>query len=233
MPSRKRRSRDFRRSRRRPGPTERSCSLGQAAGGEGLSLQPISGGKLEFNDWAAQKPEANALPPGKFPGTKTALGQARCAAYFSEKGRDLSGMGKLEEARFMSQQAEKAMAGGPLDAPCQTGAAEAGPGPDSQKAGPQDRAAAVNEVLAQYNAKIKELLNLSQRLAEIRKQKIEAETGLQEGGRQNRRSQEPGRGGHQARGKAEVRRPAQRGPGLAGPVGEPPEGGYPRMKTPV
>jgi hypothetical protein len=153
------------------------------ASGQELNFQSLSGDKLEFNDWAARKPEASPLPPGKFPAPKTALEQARCAAYFSERARELSGPGKLEEAQFMSQQAEKAMSGGPLDAPCQTaatGGAAADAGPDSQKAGSRDLAVAVNEVLSQYNAKIKELLDLSQKLAEVRKQKIEAEYRLQE-----------------------------------------------------
>lgn len=147
-------------------------------GGQGLNFKPISGEKLEFNDRAA--PEATPLPAGKYPAPTTALEQARCAAYFSERGRDLSGMGKLEEARLMSQQAEKAMTGGPLDAPCQAGKAEAGSGPDSQKAGSQDLTLAIDEILAQYHSKIRELLDLSQRLAAVRKQKIEAEVALQE-----------------------------------------------------
>jgi hypothetical protein len=152
------------------------------AGGQELGLKPISGEKLEFNDWAARKPEANPLPPGKYPAPKTALEQARCAAYFSERARELSGLGKNEEAKFMSQQAQKAMSGEPLDVPCQaaTVGAKAGSGPDSQKAGSQDLALGINEILAQYNAKIKELLDISQKLAEVRKQKIEAEFGLKE-----------------------------------------------------
>ena len=83
----------------------------------------------------------------------------------------------------MNRQAQKVMSGEPLDVPCQTaaaGAAEAGPGSVAQKDGSQDLAVVVNEVLSQYNAKINELLDISQKLAEVRKQKIEAEFRLQE-----------------------------------------------------
>ncbi len=79
-------------------------------GGQGLGYQSMSGEKLEFNEWAVRKLEASPLPPGKYPAPKTAVEQARCAAYFSERARELSGLGKNEEAQFMNLQAQKAMA---------------------------------------------------------------------------------------------------------------------------
>ncbi|MCX6569298.1 MAG: hypothetical protein NT147_09670, partial [Candidatus Aminicenantes bacterium] len=147
------------------------------AGGQGLGYQSISGEKLEFNDWMERKPEANPLPPGKYPALKSAIEQVRCAAYFSERARELSGLGKNEEAKFMSLQAEKAMAGEPLDAPCQASAAGAGAGSgaDPQKAGPQAVAMGINEILDQYKAKIQELLKISQDLGAIREQKLTAQ----------------------------------------------------------
>ncbi len=144
--------------------------------GQGMNFQSVSGEKLGYTDWAARNPGAAPLPSGKYPSPATAPEQARCAAYFSERASGLSAQGKQEEAQFMSQQAQKAMTGELLDAPCQ--AVAPGAGSDAQKAG--DRAAVVNEVLAQYNTKIKELLDLSQKLAAVRKQKLEAETRIQE-----------------------------------------------------
>jgi hypothetical protein len=152
------------------------------AGEQGLGYQSISGEKLEFNEWAERKPEATPLPSGKFPAPKSALEQVRCAAYFSERARELSGLGKNEEAKFMSLQAQKAMAGETLDVPCQASAAGAGadPGADTQKAGSQAVAMGIDEILNQYKAKIKELLDISQKLGQIRKQKLEVEFALKD-----------------------------------------------------
>lgn len=117
------------------------------SGGQGLTFQPVSGEKLEFNEWAAAKPVDKPLPAGKFPAPRKAFDQARCAAYFSEKARELEKLGRNEEAEFMSLQAQKAMAGEPLDAPCQAAAGEnAVPVPDSP---------AVQEVIGQYKVKIR------------------------------------------------------------------------------
>jgi hypothetical protein len=55
-------------------------------GGQGLGYQSISGEKLEFNDWAARKPEAIPLPSGKYPAPKTA-GTRSAAAYAALKNR--------------------------------------------------------------------------------------------------------------------------------------------------
>jgi hypothetical protein len=141
-------------------------------GGQGLNFQPISGEKLEFNEWAARKPEANPLPSGKYPAPKTALEQANCAAYFSEKARELAGQGKSEEAEFMSLQAQKAMSGEPLDVPCRAAAAtRATPVADSPE---------VQVILDQYKSKVQELLEISQKLADIRKQKLNAEMDIQQ-----------------------------------------------------
>jgi hypothetical protein len=150
------------------------------AGGQGLGYQSISGEKLEFNAWMERKPEANPLPPGKYPALKSAIEQVRCAAYFSERARELSGLGKNEEAKFMSLQAQKAMAGEPLDAPCKASAAGAGadPGADPQKAGSQAAAMGIDEILNQYKAKIQELLKISQDLGAVRKQKLAIEDDL-------------------------------------------------------
>ena len=152
------------------------------AGGQGLGFQSISGEKLEFNEWVARKPEASPLPSGKYAAPKTAIEQARCAAYFSERARELSGLGKNEEAKFMSLQAQKAMTGETLDIPCQAAAAGAGAdsGTDPQKAGSQAMALGINEILDQYKAKIKELLDISQKLGEVRKQKLAAEFDVRE-----------------------------------------------------
>jgi hypothetical protein len=150
--------------------------------GQGLGFQSISGEKLEFNEWVARKPEASPLPSGKYAAPKTAVGQAQCAAYFSERARELSKLGKNEEAQFMSLQAQKAMAGETLDVPCQAAATGAGAdsGTDPQKAGSQAMALGINEILDQYKAKIKELLDISQKLGEVRKQKLAAEFDVRE-----------------------------------------------------
>jgi len=149
---------------------------------QGLSFQSISGGKLEFNEWVARKPEASPLPSGKYAAPKTAVGQAQCAAYFSERARELSGLGKNEEAQFMSLQAQKAMAGETLDVPCQASAAGAGADSvaDPQKAGSQAMAMGIEEILNQYKAKIQELLDISQTLGQIREQKLAAEYDVRE-----------------------------------------------------
>ena len=131
-------------------------------GGQGLTFQPISGGKLDM------KP----LPAGKYPAPKTALEQAACAAYFSEEARKLADQGKLEEAEFMSLQAQKAMSGGPLDAPCRAAAVTPPP--------PVADSPAVQEVIGQYKVKIQELLDLSEKLAEVRQQKVDAEADVKE-----------------------------------------------------
>ena len=131
-------------------------------GGQGLTFQPISGGKLDM------KP----LPAGKYPAPKTALEQAACAAYFSEEARKLADQGKLKEAEFMSLQAQKAMSGGPLDAPCRAAAVTPPP--------PVADSPAVQEVIGQYKVKIQELLDLSEKLAEVRQQKVDAEADVKE-----------------------------------------------------
>jgi hypothetical protein len=138
-------------------------------GSQELTFQSVSGEKLEFSSWVAAKPEAQPLPSGKYPAPTTALEQARCAAYFSEQAKKLAGLGRYEEAEFMNRQAQKAMIGEPLDAPCQAVAAGAVPVPDSP---------AVKVVLEQYNVKIQELLDLSRKLSEVRKQKIDAELDI-------------------------------------------------------
>lgn len=132
------------------------------AGGQGLAFQPISGGNLDM------KP----LPAGKYPAPKTALEQAACAAYFSEEARKLADQGKLKEAEFMGLQAQKAMSGEPLDAPCRAAAVT----PAAPVADPKT----VQEVIGQYKVKIQELLDLSQKLAEVRQQKVDAEAEVKE-----------------------------------------------------
>ena len=131
-------------------------------GGQGLTFQPISGGTLDM------KP----LPAGKYPSPKTALEQAACAAYFSEEARKLADQGKLEEAEFMSLQAQKAMSGELLDAPCRAAAVT--------PAAPVADTKAVQEVIGQYKVKIQELLDLSEKLAEVRQQKVDAEADVKE-----------------------------------------------------
>jgi hypothetical protein len=128
------------------------------AGGQGLAFQPISGGKLDM------KP----LPAGKYPAPDSPLKQASCAAYFSEEARKLADQGKLEQAEFMSLQAQKAMVGEPLDAPCRAAAVT--------PAAPVADSPTVQEVIGQYKVKIQELLDLSRKLAEVRQQKVIAET---------------------------------------------------------
>ncbi|MEN6312177.1 MAG: hypothetical protein ABFD80_11650 [Acidobacteriota bacterium] len=132
-------------------------------GGQGLQFQSISGGGFE----------SSLLPSGKYSSPETALGQAQCASYFSAKAQQLEKDGKPEEARFMSLQAQKAMSGETLDVPCHVSAAS-GAGTGSA------RSAAVKEILNQYDVKVKELLEISRQLAEVRKQKIEAQYGIKE-----------------------------------------------------
>lgn len=129
-------------------------------GGQGLAFQPISGGDLDM------KP----LPAGKYPAPKGALKQASCAAYFSEEARKLADQGKLKEAEFMGLQAQKAMSGEPLDAPCRAAAVT--------PAAPVADSPAVQEVIGQYKVKIQELLDLSRKLAEVRQQKVDAEADV-------------------------------------------------------
>jgi hypothetical protein len=151
------------------------------AGGQGLDFQSISGAKLGFNQWAAQKPGA-PLSRGRYPAPTKAVEQVRCAAYFSEGARELSGLGRQEDAQLMSLQAQKAMSGDSLDLPCRAARAGvvANSGAASRKAESQAMAAAMSEILNQYNAKIKELLELSRKLGEVRKEKLDVEVGLSE-----------------------------------------------------
>ena len=142
-----------------------------ATTGQGLEFVTLSGEKLDLGDGAAQRTERKRLASGKYEAPNTAAEQARCAAYFSDKASELSRQGKLEEAQFMNAQAQKAMAGEPTEVPCQAPAA----GP---KAGPQGPEIDVNALLGQYNAKIRDLLGISQKLAEVRKQKLEAQLDI-------------------------------------------------------
>ena len=74
------------------------------------------------------------------------------------------------------------MAGEPLDAPCQASAAGAGADlvADPQKAGSQAVAMGIEEILNQYKTKIQELLEISQKLGQVRKQKLAAEYDIRE-----------------------------------------------------
>jgi len=131
-------------------------------GGRGLAFQPIAGGKLEMAP----------LPAGRYPAPKDALEQAACAAYFSKEARKLADQGKLKEAEFMSLQAQKAMSGEPLDAPCRAAAVT--------PAAPVADPATVQEIIGQYKVKIQELLDLSEKLAQVRQQKVDAEAEVKE-----------------------------------------------------
>ncbi|MEN6311423.1 MAG: hypothetical protein ABFD80_07800 [Acidobacteriota bacterium] len=129
--------------------------LGETGGTgvQGLAFRPVS-----------------EAPAGKYPAPASAVEQARCAAYFSEQARTLARQGKKEEAEFMSRQAQKAMAGEPLDAPCQAAATAA----------PDVPSPAVREILDQYNVKVRELLGISRKLNELRRQRLDAEMDLEE-----------------------------------------------------
>jgi len=140
-----------------------------ASGGQGLGYQSISGEKLDFKEWVAAKPESAFPLGGPYPAPKPVLEQVRCAAYFSEKARELSGQGKNEEAEFMSLQAQKAMSGEPTDVPCPAAAEPVVPAPES---------AAVQQVIEQYNVKVTELLKLAKQMDDLRKQKFEAELAV-------------------------------------------------------
>jgi hypothetical protein len=72
----------------------------------------------------------------------------------------------------MNLQAQKAMSGEPLDAPCL--AAPATP------AAPVAESPEVRVILEEYKSKAQELLEISRKLTEIRKQKIDAEIDIQQ-----------------------------------------------------
>ena len=154
--------------------------LGQmgSSAGQGLGFESVGGQGLEFQSWVAEKPEAKPAAAGKHPAPKSAAEQARCAAAFSDEALRLEKAGKHEEAEFMSRQAQKAMSGEPTDVPCPGGASAQAAG--SPKAGAKEPALDVNAVLEQYNAKIQELFVLSQKLADVRKQKIDAQLDLRQ-----------------------------------------------------
>jgi hypothetical protein len=146
--------------------------MGSSAG-QGLGFESVGGQGLDFQSWVAEKPGAPTTASGKHPAPKSAAEQARCAAAFSDEALRLDRAGKHEEARFMSLQAQKAMAGGPTDVPCPAAGPVAAAGVGS--AGPQAPAVDVDAVLDLYNARIKDLFALSQKLADVRKQKIDAQ----------------------------------------------------------
>ncbi len=154
--------------------------LGQmgSSAGQGLGFESVGGQGLEFQSWVAEKPEAKPAAAGKHPAPKSAAEQARCAAAFSDEALRLQKAGKHEEAEFMSLQAQKAMSGEPTDVPCPGGASSQAAG--SPKAGAKEPAVDVNAVLEQYNARIQDLFVLSQKLADVRKQKIDAQLDLRQ-----------------------------------------------------
>ena len=138
----------------------------ESFGGRGLEFKPL------VSDKAAAKPtQGKALEP------KSAVEQARCAAYFSDEALKLAKDGKHEEAEFMSRQVQKAMAGETTDVPCQGAAVLS---PDPGQIADKTPAIDVNAVLEQYNAKIQDLFAISQRLAEVRKQKIDTQLDLRQ-----------------------------------------------------
>ncbi|MEN6561007.1 MAG: hypothetical protein ABFD52_09555 [Acidobacteriota bacterium] len=114
------------------------------------------------------QPVAAASVRGKEPGS--AADRARCAAYFSERARDLAARGKNDEAEFMTLQAQKAMSGEPLDEPCRAKAS----------AGPAAGPVAATEVMDQYRNQVRALLDTSRKLIEVRRQKVDAEADLLE-----------------------------------------------------
>ena len=154
--------------------------LGQmgSSAGQGLGFESVGGQGLEFQSWVAEKPEAKPAAAGKHPAPKSAAEQARCAAAFSDEALRLEKAGKHEEAEFMSRQAQKAMSGEPTDVPCPGGASAQAAG--SPKAGANEPALDVNAVLEQYNARIQELFAISQKLADVRKQKIDAQLDIRQ-----------------------------------------------------
>lgn len=154
--------------------------LGQmgSSSGQGLGFESVGGQGLEFQSWVAEKPEAKPAAAGKHPAPKSAAEQARCAAYFSDEALRLAKAGKREEAEFMSLQAQKAMSGEPTDVPC-PGAAPV-PAPAPAGTGASTPAVDVNAVLELYNARIQDLFALSQKLADVRKQKIDAQLDLRQ-----------------------------------------------------
>jgi hypothetical protein len=149
--------------------------LGQmgSSAGQGLGFESVGGQGLEFQSWVAEKPEAKPAAAGKHPAPTSAAEQARCAADFSDEALKLSKAGKREEAEFMSLQAQKAMSGEPTDVPC-PGAASV-PASATAGTGASTPAVDVNAVLELYNARIQDLFALSQKLADVRKQKIDAQ----------------------------------------------------------
>lgn len=154
--------------------------LGQmgSSSGQGLGFESVGGQGLEFQTWVAEKPEAKPAAAAKHPAPKSAAEQARCAAAFSDEALRLQKAGKHEEAEFMSLQAQKAMSGEPTDVPC-PGAAPV-PAPAPAGTGASTPAVDVNAVLELYNARIQDLFAISQKLADVRKQKIDAQLDLRQ-----------------------------------------------------
>jgi hypothetical protein len=161
----------------RTGGAELLGQMGSSAG-QGLGFEPVGGQGLEFQTWVADKPAPQPAAAGKVPAPKSAAEQARCAAAFSDEALRLEKAGKHEEAAFMSRQAQKAMSGEPTDVPCPGGASA--PAAGSPKAGAKEPPLDVNAVLEQYNAKIQELFAISQKLADVRKQKIDAQLDIRQ-----------------------------------------------------
>jgi hypothetical protein len=145
--------------------------------GQGLGFEPVGAHALGFGAATAAEPAARPAADGRYPAPGSAADQARCAAYFSDQALKLDQAGKPEEARFMSLQAQKAMSGEPTDVPCPASAAAA---PEPEKTGPKAPAIDVNAVLEQYNAKIQELFEISRKLAEVRKQKLDAQLDIRQ-----------------------------------------------------
>jgi hypothetical protein len=149
-----------------------------SSGGQGLGFESVGGQGLEFESWAAEKPGAKPVASEMYPAPRSAAEQARCAAYFSDEALKLDKAGKHEEAAFMNLQAQKAMAGGPTDVPCPGGPST--PAPETAAKGTNTTAVDVNAVLELYNAKIQDLFAISQKLAEVRKQKIDAQLDIRQ-----------------------------------------------------
>lgn len=149
-----------------------------ASGGQGLGFESVGGKGLEFQAWVDDKPGARPGNPGRHPAPKSAVEQARCAAAFSDEALRLEKAGRPEDAEFMSLQAQKVMAGEPTDVPCP--AASSAPAPGAAGTETSKPALDVDRILEQYNAGIKGLFEISRKLADVRKQKIDAQLDIRE-----------------------------------------------------
>jgi len=149
------------------------AKMGSLSGGS--KPETDASGQLQPFTWESARAEFTPMGAGRFDTSSLSSWQRLlCASHFSNQALKEIHSGNSEGATFMNRQADSVAAGGMLEAPCAFPAAPHVPEPQKNAVQLQK----ITNILEAVQIKLKELQNIEIKIADVKKQKQDAEQKL-------------------------------------------------------